>query len=59
MRSQNTIGMLWAVWLTLASSLAVSPTADAAFDCMDEGNLCLESEGAPIEFRNLRIRELP
>lgn len=24
-----------------------------------EGYLCLESEGAPIEFRNLRIRELP
>ncbi len=23
------------------------------------GHLCLESEGAPIEFRNLRIRELP
>ena len=23
------------------------------------GWLCLESEGAPIEFRNLRIRELP
>lgn len=23
------------------------------------GYLCLESEGAPIEFRNLRIRELP
>ncbi len=24
-----------------------------------EGFLCLESEGSPIEFRNLRIRELP
>jgi hypothetical protein len=24
-----------------------------------EGYLCLESEGAPIEFKNLRIRELP
>jgi hypothetical protein len=24
-----------------------------------EGNLCLESEGSPVEFRNLRIRELP
>lgn len=24
-----------------------------------EGYLCLESEGAPVEFRNLRIRELP
>jgi hypothetical protein len=24
-----------------------------------EGFLCLESEGAPVEFRNLRIRELP
>jgi len=24
-----------------------------------EGFLCLESEGAPIDFRNLRIRELP
>jgi hypothetical protein len=24
-----------------------------------EGYLCLESEGSPIEFRNLRIRELP
>ncbi len=24
-----------------------------------EGHLCLESEGAPIEFRGLRIRELP
>ena len=23
------------------------------------GFLCLESEGAPIEFKNLRIRELP
>jgi hypothetical protein len=23
------------------------------------GYLCLESEGAPVEFRNLRIRELP
>jgi len=23
------------------------------------GYLCLESEGAPIEFRQLRIRELP
>ena len=23
------------------------------------GYLCLESEGSPIEFRNLRIRELP
>ncbi|MGH9842347.1 MAG: 3-keto-disaccharide hydrolase [Blastocatellia bacterium] len=23
------------------------------------GYLCLESEGAPIEFRNLRVRELP
>jgi hypothetical protein len=23
------------------------------------GYLCLEAEGAPIEFRNLRIRELP
>ena len=23
------------------------------------GYLCLESEGAPIEFKNLRIRELP
>jgi hypothetical protein len=29
-------------------------------DCRpDEGFLCLESEGAPIEFRHLRIRELP
>lgn len=25
----------------------------------DHGYLCLESEGSPIEFRNLRIRELP
>jgi hypothetical protein len=25
----------------------------------DSGYLCLESEGAPVEFRNLRIRELP
>lgn len=24
-----------------------------------EGHLCLESEGAPVEFRNLKIRELP
>ncbi len=24
-----------------------------------EGFLCLESEGAPVEFRRLRIRELP
>lgn len=24
-----------------------------------KGRLCLESEGAPVEFRNLRIRELP
>jgi hypothetical protein len=24
-----------------------------------EGFLCLESEGAPVDFRNLRIRELP
>jgi hypothetical protein len=24
-----------------------------------EGYLCLESEGAPVEFRNIRIRELP
>jgi len=23
------------------------------------GHLCLESEGSPIEFRNIRIRELP
>jgi len=23
------------------------------------GYLCLESEGSPIQFRNLRIRELP
>jgi len=23
------------------------------------GFLCLESEGSPVEFRNLRIRELP
>ena len=23
------------------------------------GYLCLESEGSPVEFRNLRIRELP
>jgi hypothetical protein len=23
------------------------------------GYLCLESEGAPVEFRNLRVRELP
>jgi hypothetical protein len=23
------------------------------------GHLCLESEGAPVEFRRLRIRELP
>ena len=23
------------------------------------GHLCLESEGSPVEFRNLRIRELP
>jgi hypothetical protein len=23
------------------------------------GYLCLESEGAPVEFRGLRIRELP
>lgn len=29
-------------------------------DCLpSSGYLCLESEGAPIEFRNLRIRELP
>jgi len=29
-------------------------------DCQPaEGYLCLESEGSPIEFRNLRIRELP
>ena len=29
-------------------------------DCQPaEGYLCLESEGAPIDFRNLRIRELP
>ena len=29
-------------------------------DCKpSEGYLCLESEGAPIDFRNLRIRELP
>jgi hypothetical protein len=24
-----------------------------------EGFLCLESEGSPVEFKNLRIRELP
>jgi hypothetical protein len=24
-----------------------------------EGYMCLESEGAPVEFRNIRIRELP
>ncbi len=24
-----------------------------------EGHLCLESEGSPVEFKNLRIRELP
>ncbi len=24
-----------------------------------QGYLCLESEGAPVEFRNIRIRELP
>jgi hypothetical protein len=24
-----------------------------------EGYLCLESEGSPVEFKNLRIRELP
>jgi hypothetical protein len=24
-----------------------------------EGHLCLESEGAPVEFKNIRIRELP
>jgi hypothetical protein len=23
------------------------------------GYICLESEGAPVEFKNLRIRELP
>jgi hypothetical protein len=23
------------------------------------GHLCLESEGSPIQFRNLKIRELP
>jgi hypothetical protein len=23
------------------------------------GYLCLESEGAPVEFKNIRIRELP
>ncbi|MCA8988254.1 MAG: DUF1080 domain-containing protein, partial [Planctomycetaceae bacterium] len=29
-------------------------------DCQPaQGYLCLESEGAPIEFRGLRIRELP
>ncbi len=29
-------------------------------DCQpNQGYLCLESEGAPVEFRNLRIRELP
>ncbi|MFO0898295.1 MAG: DUF1080 domain-containing protein [Pirellulales bacterium] len=29
-------------------------------DCQPaEGYLCLESEGAPVEFRGLRIRELP
>ncbi len=29
-------------------------------DCQpSEGYLCLEAEGAPIEFRNIRIRELP
>jgi hypothetical protein len=29
-------------------------------DCQPRtGYLCLESEGAPVEFRNLRIRELP
>ncbi|HXK61323.1 MAG TPA: DUF1080 domain-containing protein, partial [Acidobacteriota bacterium] len=29
-------------------------------DCTPSaGYLCLESEGAPIEFREIRIRELP
>ena len=29
-------------------------------DCsVTSGYLCLEAEGSPIEFRNLRIRELP
>lgn len=29
-------------------------------DCVPaEGYLCLESEGAPVEFKNVRIRELP
>lgn len=29
-------------------------------DCQPaEGYLCLEAEGAPIEFRNIRVRELP
>ncbi len=29
-------------------------------DCQPRsGVLCLESEGAPIQFKNLRIRELP
>ncbi len=29
-------------------------------DCLpNEGFLCLESEGAPVEFKNLRIHELP
>jgi hypothetical protein len=30
------------------------------FDCTpSKGYLCLESEGAPVEFRSLRVRELP
>ncbi|MEC7597094.1 MAG: family 16 glycoside hydrolase, partial [Planctomycetota bacterium] len=29
-------------------------------DCQPaEGYLCLESEGSPIQFRKIRIRELP
>ena len=50
MRAINGEVRLWVNGEEVSGGTGCSPAS---------GFLCLESEGSPVEFRNLRIRELP
>jgi hypothetical protein len=47
--------MLWAV--LMYASRVVGPGGNGALPLASY--LCLEPEGSPVEFKNIRIRELP
>ncbi len=45
MTSKTTLGMLTTFGLALGLAVSMPTSADAAFECLEEGNLCVESGG--------------